>query len=333
MKLRWEGYFAAGLILFFVIVALAAPLISPALDDSLPSYNQVGSARDKVPHAPAPGSPLGTVPGQWDVFHSLVWGTRDALKFGLGTALISALAGVLIGSLSAYAGGTLNRVVMRITDGFLTFPLIAAIVSFNLIFGLLAQEVGVGIRLTASGVFEQNDVLSNSVPTFFIQNLFDLLIKSNPFFLAVICFSWMPFARLINSEILRLKKSEFVVAGRALGARNSRILFRHLLPNSIAPLIVLAARDVGAMVALQATFVYIGLTSGSPWAMIMVTGKNWVIGPGGSLTNYWWIFLPSTLALILFGAGWNLLGDELNYLMSPKKPGFFSKKAKYVDKS
>ena len=53
MKLRWQGYFAAGLILFFVIVALAAPLISPALDDSLPSYNQVGSARDKVPHEPA----------------------------------------------------------------------------------------------------------------------------------------------------------------------------------------------------------------------------------------------------------------------------------------
>ena len=325
MKLRWQGYFSLGLILLFAVVALAASYISPPLDDSLPSYNRVGSARDKIPHPPAAGSPLGTVPGQWDVFHSLIWGTRDALKFGLGTALISALTGVLFGSLSAYAGGTINRVVMRITDGFLTFPLIAAIVSFNLVFGLLAQEVGVGLRLTASGIFEQKEVLSSSIPTLFVQNLFDFLIGMNPFFLAVICFSWMPYARLINGEILRLKKSEFIVAGHALGARNSRILFRHLLPNSIAPVIVLAARDVGAMVALQATFVYIGLTSGSPWAMIMVTGKNWVIGPGGSLTHYWWIFLPSTLSLVLFGIGWNLLGDELNYLMSPKKPAYLNK--------
>ena len=326
MKFRWQTYFSIGLILFFVIVALAAPYISPPLDDSIPSYNQVGSPRDKIPHAPEAGSPLGTVPGQWDVFHSLVWGTRDALRFGLGTALISGLTGILVGSLSAYAGGVINRVVMRITDGFLTFPLIAAVVSFNLIFGLLAQEAGVGIRLTASGFFEQNDVLSTSVPTLFVQTLFDLLIRTNPFFLAVICFSWMPYARLLNGEIIRLKKSEFVVAGRAMGARNSRILFRHLIPNSIAPLVVLAARDVGAMVALQATFVYVGLTSGSPWAMIIVTGKNWVIGPGGSLTAYWWIFLPSTLALILFGAGWNLLGDELNFHMNPQKTSFFSKK-------
>jgi ABC-type dipeptide/oligopeptide/nickel transport system permease subunit len=82
--------------------------------------------------------------------------------------------------------------------------------------------------------------------------------------------------------------------------------------------IVLAARDVGAMVALQATFVYIGLTRGSPWGAILYWGRNWIIAPGGSMLNYWWVFLPVTFALILFGIAWNMLGDELNVLLNPR---------------
>ena len=157
------------------------------------------------------------------------------------------------------------------------------------------------------------------VPTEFALLIFNILTSLNPLMIALILFSWMPYARIINAQMIRLKKTEFVLASRTLGARDSRLIFKHLLPNAISPVIVLAARDVGAMVALQATFVYIGLTTGSPWAAILFWGREWIIGPGGSLLNYWWLFIPVTFALILFGITWNLLGDELNVWLNPRE--------------
>jgi peptide/nickel transport system permease protein len=143
-------------------------------------------------------------------------------------------------------------------------------------------------------------------------------LKLEPLVLALILFSWMPYARIINSNVVKLKQSEYALAAVTLGMGHSRIVFRHLLPNGIAPAIVLVARDIGSMVVLEAAFTFIGLSSGLPWGVILVIGRDWIIGPGGSPLVYWWIFLPVTLALILFGMGWNLLGDGLNDVMDPR---------------
>ena len=85
----------------------------------------------------------------------------------------------------------------------------------------------------------------------------------------------------------------------------------------MGPAIVLAARDVGSSVILQATITFIGLGGASPWGALLSLGRNWVIGPGGNLFATWWIFLPPTLAIILFGVGWNLLGDGLAEALDP----------------
>ena len=81
---------------------------------------------------------------------------------------------------------------------------------------------------------------------------------------------------------------------------------------------MLAARDVGSMVILQATFTFIDLDGSSTWGNMLVMGRDWVLGPGGGIFAYWWVYIPATLVLVLFGVGWNLLGDGLSELLDPR---------------
>jgi peptide/nickel transport system permease protein len=140
----------------------------------------------------------------------------------------------------------------------------------------------------------------------------------DPFMLTILLFSWMPYARIINAMVINQKQTEYIEAAKAVGIKAKRIVFRHLLPNVISPNVVLAARDIGGLVILRSTFTYIGLTDGSPWATMLLLGKNYVIGPGGSPSTYWWVYLPISIALLLFGFGWNLLGDEVNEWLDPR---------------
>jgi peptide/nickel transport system permease protein len=128
----------------------------------------------------------------------------------------------------------------------------------------------------------------------------------------------MAYARLTNSRVLGLKHTEFIEAARAMGASGGRIILRHLIPNSVSPAIVLAARDIGGMVLMQATLTFIGIGGGSEWGEILATGRRWIIAPGGNPLTYWWVFVPVTLALVIFGIGWNLLGDGLNDWLDPQ---------------
>ena len=160
---------------------------------------------------------------------------------------------------------------------------------------------------------------SGGFNTKIVQWLAEVFLLIKPFPLAVILLSWMPYARMINDLVIRLKKTEYIEAAEAIGAKKRRILFRHLLPNCLSQNIVLAARDIGGLVILRATFTYIGLTDGSPWATMLILGKNFVFGPGGSPGTYWWVYLPISVAIVLFGLGWNILGDELNIWLNPRE--------------
>jgi peptide/nickel transport system permease protein len=143
--------------------------------------------------------------------------------------------------------------------------------------------------------------------------------------LAFILFCWMPYARIINANVTKLWQADFVIAARVLGASDWRIILRHLLPNAIAPAIVLLTRDIGALVVLEAAFAFIGV-SGSiqsaampEWSRILLLSRSWIIGIGGNPLVYWWTYLPVTLALIILGTGWNALGDGLNTILNPRE--------------
>jgi peptide/nickel transport system permease protein len=310
---RWQNWLGFILVLIFVVAALIAPVLSPQNPDELGFFKRIGRSADNTPHPPGEDALLGTLPGQYDVFHTLIWGSRNALQFGLAVALFSAFVGILFGAIAGYAGGTVNGVMMRIADAFLAFPIIAGVV-------FLQQLVAIAIE-AAGGVFLSGASFSSGPfidPTREMSPIQVLIRSIDPLMLSLIVFSWMPYARLVNSMVIGIKNMEFIQATRALGASPYRIIRRHLIPNSISPAVVLAARDVGSVVLLQATLTFIQIGGNSPWGALLASGRNFMLGPGGSLLTYWWVYVPATLAVILFGVSWNLLGDGINDVMSPE---------------
>ncbi len=308
---HWQNWLGLLLVTMFVFVAIAAPVLSPEDPKNPGPIKIIGRNIDKQPHPPSQEAPLGTIPGQASVYHSLVWGTRSVLVFGLVTAMLTAIIGVLIGASSAYFGGFFNNLMMRITDAFLAFPLIAGVILFQQVILISLTNAGAFISTGGLGALSFSSPGRLYLPEELPQWLM-LLYQIDPVMIAFILFSWMPYARIMNATVTSLKETDYIQATRALGASHSTIIFRHLIPNAIAPMIILAARDVGGVVLLQATFTFIGLGGNSLWGMLLVMGRNWIIGPGGSILNYWWLFLPATLALTLFGVGWNLAGDLIN---------------------
>ena len=295
-----RGLNVVGLVIvcFFVAVAIAAPSLAPREDPDVASdFRRVGRTFDRVPHPPSEVARMGTLSGQIDVFFTVVWGTRSALRFGLLAAFGSATIGTLIGLVSGYLGGWVNKLVMGIVDAFLAFPAIAGLWLVQRVF-FSADQGGAFTGLAH----------------------FLSMTRAEPLLVTLILFSWMPYARIINAGTLRLKQADYVQAARALGSGGTRILLRHLLPNSISPVIVLVARDIGGMVMLAAAFTFVGFSGGSSWGGLLALGRDWIIGPGGNPFTYWWTYLPATLALLLFGIGWNLLGDGLNYFFTTNRP-------------
>jgi peptide/nickel transport system permease protein len=280
---------ALALIGLYVAVALAAPRLAPL---SGPSGTGLSPAR--LPAPPSAEHPLGTVGGQ-SVYQALVWGTRDALRFGLLVTSLTALAGVTIGAIGGYSGGLTGTALMRVTDAFLAFPALAGA-------WLLGQIMFARL---------QHD------PVLLRQVLIEW--RLSPVMVSLILFSWMPYARLIHANVARLKRVPYVEAARALGASQGRIIVRHLLPNALAPVVVLAARDVGAMVIWATGFAFIGLGAGSTWGSLLVTARDFVIGSAGNPLTYWWTYLPVSAAIVVFGIGWNLLGDGLNQSLNPRE--------------
>jgi peptide/nickel transport system permease protein len=305
---NWLGLFS---LLLLGSLALATPRLAPQKDPANPQiWHQVGKASDPIPHPPSNTALLGTLPNQYDVLFTLLWGLRQAFRFGLTITLVTGVFGILYGATSAYLGGLVNNIMMRIADAFLTFPILAAIVFMSQLIAVILKQV------VFFDAYRQYGIFSTTLTTFQ-----QLLLKIDPVAWVLILFSWMPYARLVNSSVLRLRKVEFITSARALGAGHARIILRHLLPNALSPEIVLAARDVGGMVILQATFTFIGLGGNSPWGDLLARGRNWIVGPGGNPFLYWWTYLPATLLLILFSISWNFMGDNLNEWMNPRKVG------------
>lgn len=312
---RWQNILGFVLVLFFIFVAIAAPVISEQSPKSPAGIKIVGRSTDLEPHPPSREAPLGTLSEQVDVFHSLVWGTRSALIFGLIVTVFVMFIGVFIGTTSAYFRGFFGGLLMKISDTFLAFPVLAGAVLIQQLITIAIDTSGVifysgsAFMLSANG--EVID-LTNQLPPVveFLHNL-------DPILIAFIIFLWVPYARVMYTSVSKTMRQQYVVAARASGSGHLRIMFRHLIPNSIAPVIVLAAKDIGAMVVLQAAFYFIGFGQGSPWAMILVRGRDWIYNPGGIFT-FWWVFLPATVVMVLFGIGWNLLGDGLNDALNPR---------------
>ena len=321
---RWQNWISVLLILTYVGVAIAAPYLAPKKSNDPTAFVRVGRATEGEPQPPGEKAPLGMLPFGIDVYHPLVWGSRDALQFGLIVTLSTALFGVLYGATSGFVGNRLGNFMIRLSDSFLAFPPIAGVV-------LLQQLYVTSITAVGGFIMPTGEIFSFSDEPLQVTLIQSLLEHVNPLMLSLIVFSWMPYARLVHSIVLTLKQTEFVQAARALGGSTPWIIRKHILRNSPGPAIVLAARDVGGVVLLQATLTFIRIGGDSIWGQMLAQGRNWVIGPGGSLLRYWWVFLPPTLAVMLFGIAWNMFGDGINDVLEPtsqgalRRPSFWSR--------
>jgi peptide/nickel transport system permease protein len=297
-----QNVFAVGLVSVWVAVALLAPLLAPQDPLNGGPFKVVGDARDVVPRPPAPGAPLGTVTGQLDVYYTLIWGTRSALILGLTVAGLAATLGTAVGAVSAYAGGWIDGLLMRICDALMSVPVFAGVWLIDVLVLPPSME---GLQLTYA------------MPLTPVQKA-ALEFSVSPVMVGLVLFMWMPYARLVNTNVRLLKQAEFVTAARSVGMGSLSILLRHLLPNAIAPALVLLARDIGGVVVLGAAFTFVGMRGGSEWGTLLVISRSWILGTPGNPFVYWWVYIPVTAALVLFSSGWNLLGDALNAALNPR---------------
>lgn len=292
----WRNGLPAAIVVGFFVVAIAAPFISPPLDADEPALNKLGLSSQR-PVPPNEEAILGTYPGNYDVFHSLIWGTRSALWFGLTVALFAAILGIIVGAASNLIGGPLGWLGMRLTDAFLALPVLAAIMLLNT------------VLVPSSGRF-----------TYMPATPFQQFMSAHhlePVILGMVLFSWMGFSRIIYTSIEQLKNQEFVLAARVTGVSNFRIFLRHVLPNTISPLVVLITRDVGGMVVLESAFAFIGVSHYTEWGQMIAVSRDWIIGPTAGFA-YWWTFVPAMLMLILFSVSWQWLGQRINAVLNPR---------------
>ena len=227
---------------------------------------------------------FGTAQGQYDVFYGIVWGTRTAFKTGLVVVIATFLIGVVVGSISAYYGGMVDNILMRIVDIFLTLPFILAAL-----------------------------ILAAVITPRFGRSLFPAII-------ALVTFGWMGYARVIRGDILSIKERDYVMAARVIGVKDSGILFRHILPNAIFPTLVLASLAIGDVVLSFAALSFLGIGTDigyADWGQVLSFARNWII----SLDQYWYIIVWPGLTLVFFVLGWNLVGDALRDVLDPRMRG------------
>jgi peptide/nickel transport system permease protein len=271
------------LLLGFVVVAILSPVIAPP-QPGRSSYRIPRDGWTAEPQPPSSQHPFGTAQGQYDIFYGVVWGTRTAFRIGITLVVTASLIGIVVGSVSAYFGGWVDEILMRITDIFLAFPYLVAAMVVTTILGKGLDRM----------------------------------------MFALIMFGWMSTARLIRSQILVLKEQTYVEAIRAVGGSHIRVLFRHILPNAIFPVIVQATMAVGFMIVLAATLSFLGLGAEpgyADWGQMISMARNWVVMPPGSPFKYWYTVVFPGAALLLFSLSWNLVGDAFRDIYDPRLRG------------
>ncbi|MGB8707862.1 MAG: ABC transporter permease [Dehalococcoidia bacterium] len=217
--------------------------------------------------------PLGTDSKGRDMLAMIVSGARVSLEVGLIATGIAIILGTIIGVLSAYLGGWVDNALMRFTDVMMTFPFFLLLVLIVFIFGPSLAFIVLAIGLTG----------------------------------------WTGTARLIRSESLSLRTREFVVAAKALGASDNRVIFRHLIPNVISLIIIIATLSIPGVILAEAALSFIGL--GDPtvpsWGVILESGQH-------TLNTAWWVAVEPGIMLFLTVLAFNFLGDGLRDAFDPK---------------
>lgn len=263
---------------FAVVVGwLVIGLLAPVLPIQSPNATNM-SARLQPPSA---AHPFGTDDAGRDMISRVIYGARVSVPSGLIVVLCTGLFGCLVGAVAGYFGGWIDNVIMRLADAVLSFPSI-----------ILAMAIG-----AADTPWKE-------------QRLVNALI-------AVGLVLWPEYARVMRGQVLALRENEFVTAAESIGASRRRVLLRHILPSTDAPIIVKGTLDVGSAIVLTAGLSFIGLGAVPPnpeWGALINAGAKKGL-------QYWWFAAAPGVAIMSVVMALNFFGDGLRDALDPKRRG------------
>lgn len=224
--------------------------------------------------SPSWAHPLGTDDLGRDVLVRMLYGARISLLVGFVAVGISTLIGIFLGALAGYYGGWIDALIMRFVDIMLCFP------TFFLILAVIA---------------------------FLDPSIWNIMI-------VIGLTSWMGVARLIRAEFLSLRQRDFVLAAQALGASDQRLIFRHILPNAMSPVLVSATLGVAGAILTESALSFLGIGVQPPtpsWGNMLIIGKQ-------TLGSAWWLSVFPGLAILITVLGYNLLGEGVRDALDPR---------------
>jgi peptide/nickel transport system permease protein len=258
-----------------VILVVIAAVFAPVITQIDPtSVNLTLRLRPPFPmEGSSIGNPLGTDALGRDIWARMLYGARVSLLVGIVSVIISGTLGITLGLLTGYFGGWFDDVMMRIADVQLAFP-------FILLMLAVLAVIGAGLR---------NLILVLGIT------------------------GWVTYARLVRGQVLSLREKEFVEAARSIGAGNFRIIFRHIMPNVLGPVIVIASFAVASTIIAEASLSFLGLgvkPTTPTWGMMLSEGREYV-------RQAWWLTTLPGLAIAITVLGINLLGDWLRDVLDP----------------
>ncbi|GGR97931.1 ABC transporter permease [Deinococcus sedimenti] len=313
-KLRRNPLAITGLIItiLFGLVALFAPLLAKPsgnclrdLNIATPNeiYNPAGGAFwravftppdscyrterlsfQQQPTRPDAQAPFGTVNG-YNIYYGLIWGTRTALKMAFIIVAITLALGVVIGAISGYYGGWIDNLIQRFIDVLFSLPPLILTVVILTILRARFQSGG--------GDYD---------PTL-------------PIIVASCVTGWAGYARLIRGEVLRTRQLEYVDAARGLGARDGRLILKHVVPNSIAAVFTIAVLDLATVPLSIAGLSFLGLgfePGFAEWGQLVDAARAWL------KPEYWYVLVYPAVFIVLFSLAFNLFGDGLRDALDPK---------------
>ena len=220
---------------------------------------------------------LGSTDRGYDIYYGIVWGSRTSLDVAVKVVITGTFIAAVIGAISGYYGGRVDDIVMRITDVFIAIP-------------------GLVLALAIIAVTGDNSI--------------EMLMYS------LIIVWWPGFTRVIRAEALRIRKLPYIEAAKAAGASDFRIIFKHVLPNCITSIIVIATMDMGGIVLSLAGLGFLGFGGGADLAE---WGKLVSFGQDDILKGEWWSFFFPGLVIALWALGFYLLGDGVRDILDPKQ--------------
>jgi len=307
----------AGIImlLMFLIIAIAAPLFAPVPERSRDPYLVPRDGFSTTPEPPSEEHPFGTTEGQYDIYYGVIWGARTAFRIGVVITFITTSIGIIVGSISGFYGGWVDELLMRITEIFQAFPFLLAAITMTSVLQTIYGRGEAGAL-----IFMAKIVAFLTFGQSFAEDLDPVQLQILTGMLAIIFFGWMTIARVMRGNILSVKEYEYALAARTIGASDMRILFRHLLPNAIFPILVIGSMQIGAYVLTFAALSFLGLGAQrgyADWGQMISFARNWV----PSLVEYWYIVVFPGVAIVLFVLAWNLVGDALRDILDPRLRG------------